>query len=121
MSEGELWALIIDYNDSMMAAMSLYLTVLSGYLIVAYLAGSKLTRMQCSIITVAFVLSAFLFSGAVRGYGYRALFLIGKTSEEYHTWQMMNEPSLLFILTTMAGGVIAALRFMWDVRHPRSA
>jgi hypothetical protein len=121
MSEAELWGLIVEYNDSLMAAMSLYLTILSGYLIVAYLAGGKLTSTQCTIITIAFVLSALLFTWAVRGYGYRAIFLIGKTSQEFHTWQMMDEPSLLFILAIMVGGVIAALKFMWDVRHPKAS
>lgn len=120
MAEAELWGLIIAYNDSMMDATSLYFTILSGYLIVAYLSGANLTRMQSGIITVAFIFAALLFVLAVRGYGYRAIFLIAKTSEEYHTGQMMNEPILLLILTMMMGGILAALKFMWDVRHPKT-
>ncbi len=118
MTEAELWGLIVEYNNSLMSAMTLYLTVISGYLIVAYLAGNKLTSMQSTIVTIAFVCAAILFTWGVRGYGYRAIFLIGKTSEEYHTWQMMNEPSLLFFMVVMTGGIVAALKFMWDIRHP---
>lgn len=58
MTEAELWGLIVDYNDSLMTAMSLFLTILSGYLIVAYLSGANVTRMQSGIITVAFILAA---------------------------------------------------------------
>jgi len=120
MTEAELWGLIVDYNDSLLAATSLYMTILSGYLIVAYLSGENLTGMQSAIITFAFILAALIFVWAVRGYGYRAIFLIGKTSEQYQTSQMMNEPSLLLVLAIMMGGILAALKFMWDIRHPKT-
>ena len=40
----------------------MYLSVVTGYLIAAYLAGSKLKQSQASLINTFFVVSAFYFS-----------------------------------------------------------
>jgi len=39
MTEFEAWTLLVDFNTAAMNGVALYMTVASGYLIVAYLAG----------------------------------------------------------------------------------
>lgn len=41
-------------------ALSIYLTVLSGYLVVAYLIGNKLSRFQANALTFLFICFAFV-------------------------------------------------------------
>ncbi|HAJ76212.1 MAG TPA: hypothetical protein DCM64_07125 [Gammaproteobacteria bacterium] len=45
-----------------MTATSLYLTVVTGYLVVAYIAGEELTKFQQTLITTLFVSSSLFFA-----------------------------------------------------------
>ena len=67
MTEVEAWTLLVDFNTAGMNGMALYLTVASGYLIVAYLAGKQLTTYQVALISVMFVVFALLFTYGVIG------------------------------------------------------
>ena len=58
MTEYELLDLIASGNDRMTDMFSLYLTLLSAYLIVAYIAGSKLSASQFAGLTVLFLFAA---------------------------------------------------------------
>jgi len=120
MTEAELWGLIVEYNNTVLSTFALYLTLISGFLIVAYLVGEKLTKWQAAIVTLGFVLSTSLFTFAAYGYGSRAIFLIGQTSDPYRSGITMTYPALLAIVLMLVLGVIASLKFMWDVRHPKT-
>ena len=50
--------LVVEQLGGANGAMTLYLTVTSGYLLVAYLAGKELTRLQVAIITRLYVVFA---------------------------------------------------------------
>ena len=64
MTEYELLVLIASGTDQMADIFSLYLTVLSAYLLVAYSAGSKLTALQFGGLTGLFL---FASSGQALG------------------------------------------------------
>jgi hypothetical protein len=121
MTEAELWTLIVEYNVAMLSTFALYLTLISGFLVVAYLVGEKLTSWQAAIVTAGFTISASFFTFAVFGYGTRAVFLIGKSSSEYQSIVMTSYPALGVMLSIFVLGIFASLKFMWDVRHPKSA
>jgi len=120
MTEAELWELIVEYNNIVLSTFALYLTLVSGFLVAAYLVGEKLTKWQTTIVTLGFVLSTALFTFATYGYGSRAIFLIGKTSELYRSGITMSYPALWAIIFILFVGVVASLKFMWDVRHPKT-
>jgi len=96
-------------------AMSIYLTVTSGYLLVAYLAGKDLTRMQAAIITTLYAVFASFNTIAVVTHFDRAVYF-GHTYGAGLTphWPMYGI-GILFSL-----GILACMKFMWDVRHPKS-
>ena len=97
MTESELWELIVTYNGNAMTGVTIYFSALTGYLIVAYMIGNRLTAMQSAIITVGFVVFQLLMIFATLGLVSRAVFLIGKTSEEYRSGIMVNESFALRI------------------------
>ena len=120
MTDAELFNLIAEFNIAGMTAMALYLTAASGYLLVSYLVGANLTRLQLVVITGLFLwFSLFLTYGTV-GYFGRAL---------YFFEQLQVKPPGIgmnyWVLVLSAGfeffGVFACLKFMWDVRHPKTS
>jgi len=122
MNEGDmgLLELVVEFNVAGMTAMTLYITVMSGYLFVAYMIGIKLTRLQCAIITGLFLwFSVFVTLGTV-GYFARATQLKGLFSDftpsgiTMDNWVTYSSSGLEIV------GIFAALKFMWDVRHPKT-
>jgi hypothetical protein len=64
MNKAELVESIIGYYGLAGDTLSLYITVISAYLIVAYLAGHKLERSQMAIISILFVVMSTTMSYA---------------------------------------------------------
>ena len=97
------------------SAMGLYITITSGYLLVAYLAGKDLTRMQAVIIAVLYVTFATFNTIAVVRY-FQSAFYFGHTYGAGLTpyWPVYGLGSLFAL------GILACLKFMWDVRHPKT-
>lgn len=119
MTEAELWELIIAYNTGVLTGITIYFSALTGFLIAAYMIGDKLTVLQSMIITVGFVIFQTLISFGTIGMGTRAVFLIDKTTEEYRSGIMINDAVVTALTLLLIGGVAAAIKFMWDVRHPK--
>ena len=117
MTEAELWELIIAYNGGLLDGIAIYFSALTGYLIAAYMIGEKLTGLQSAIATVGFVVFESLITFGTIGQASRAVFLIGKTSEEYQSGIMISGTVVIVLTCLLVGGVAAALKFMWDIRH----
>jgi hypothetical protein len=62
MTEYELVESIGVYASNSLQALSLYLTMVSAYLIVAFMAGDKLARRQVITINTLFIIGALLFT-----------------------------------------------------------
>ena len=97
------------------SAMGLYVTVTSGFLLVAYLAGNELTRLQTVIISVLYVTFAVFNTIAVVSY-FQNAFYFGHT---YGAGRMPYWP-VYGLGTLFSLGILASLKFMWDVRHPKT-
>jgi len=122
MTEYELLDLTTSTIASMYDAVALYMTIVSGYLLVAYLAGSNLTRVQTTIISTLFVFGAGLQIWGLISYQI--------ANEEYLAAKAMISPltpyqqtlasqDAGFIISSILGaGVFASLYFMWSVRRP---
>ena len=108
-------SLVADMNGYALTAMSLYVTGVSGYLLVAYLIGSKLTTVQVAIFTVLFlVFSGFMTYGAFGFFENAHLF-----SREYGRAYARPWAGDMALITQI-GGIWASIYFMWIVRHPKN-
>jgi hypothetical protein len=107
--------LVVEQLSAANGAMTLYVTVTSGYLLVAYLVGRDLTRLQTTIITVLYVVFAAMNTFAVVSF-FQSAFYFGNTygAGLAPSWPAYGTGTL-FIL-----GILACLKFMWDVRHSKT-
>ena len=117
MSEADLLESSANYMGLSLDVLSLYMTITSGYLIVAYLAGSKLTSLQITIVSTLYV-----FMGVVCTYGLFGLLSRATQLSTQHAAMSGNLTTYassvipLVLSATMAGGIVASLVFMWNTR-----
>ena len=98
-----------------MEAITLYLTILSGYLIVAYAVGRDLSTFQAIIITAIFVVFASFFVT-----GTYEFFNTANVTHKLLSPETYPERARLYsywIVGTQIAGIIAALAFMYDARR----
>jgi hypothetical protein len=118
MTEAEAVEAATAFWNLFITMMTLYLSATSGYLVVAYLVGGKLTFTQVFTISCLYVLFA-LFSvyGSV-GFALRGI--------DYVAEMMKHRPDALFfgraegvtfLAILLVSGIFASLKFMWDVRR----
>ena len=123
MTAYELNDLMMSWYAMMGQDANMYLALVSGYLIVAYSIGARLSSVQAMIIDVFFavwtashVMAIFSEMGAVLDIQQMLIDM------EAYSFQSPNQS--LAIASVFAaiqiGGIIAALYFMWTVRHPRT-
>lgn len=120
MTEYELVDAIAAYSSNLVTFFTVYLTLLSGYLVTAFVAGPRLSSAQVSILNVGFFISACLLTFSVAGagiirahYTLELLELVADSPQRPVRWLVVAFPIL------MAGGVLASLYFMWSSRHPK--
>ena len=106
--------LVTELLGNSISVVGLYLTVLSGYLLVAYLAGRELSFLQTTIITTLFV-SFSIFNTVVMVSYLQTAYFYG------HTYGLARLPGWATEVSAimLAGGILAAVKFMWDIRHPK--
>jgi hypothetical protein len=97
------------------SAMSLYLTANSGYMFVAYLRGKELMVLQVVIITTLFVFFVSANTIATASYMHNAVYY-------RNTYGLGRVPSWGGgVMSTIQGlGILASVKFMWDIRHPKA-
>ena len=121
MSEAELFeAGQFAYSNSL-AAFAIYITLLSGYIVVAYIVGEKLVGSQTVIINTLYsllmftVLAAFVSFARV-GYENNYLALEMSTLRKVAPLPLVAELAVV----VMVFCYLASLKFMWDIRHPKN-
>ena len=123
MSAFELNDLMMSWYAMMGQDANMYLALVSGYLIVAYSIGAKLSSVQAMIINVFFavwtgshVMAIFSEMGAVLDIQQMLIDM------EAYSFQSPNQSLAIASLfaAIQIGGIIAALYFMWTIRHPKS-
>lgn len=118
MTEYELIEAIIGYNESVPGWLGLYMTTLTGYLIVAYVVGKQLTRSQMIIISTCFAIFAVLCTYSAVANSTRILEFTNELRKLNPTRQFAMRDSVLYAVTfVLYAGIAVALKFMWDIRH----
>ena len=122
MTEAELIEALMAAQDLAGSSISLYLTTVTAYLLVAYFVGASLDRVQTIIISILFIVFAVSFLAAVQTSLDNALSLGNELQEFRPDWFLLaSTPFNLLCLIIDTGGVIASLYFMWHIRHPKTA
>ena len=115
----ELYDLFISLQGEAQTTSGLFLTVVSGYLVVAYLVGKSLTRLQVMIVTGIFM----VFTTAQIGGHFTTMLYLTELAQNIDAMSGGSLPArvwpLLFLFIN-ASIAVASLKFMWDVRHPKS-
>ena len=120
MTEQELAGLISDYSSQGGAFFALWITIVSGYLIVAYLAGSSLKRSQVFILNTFYVwVSSLVMVGFYGSFNTQAHYTRELKLMEPDSPQMMTYDLAVSVTIASVLGIFATLRFMWDIRHPK--
>jgi hypothetical protein len=97
------------------------MTALSAYLVTAYILGAKLTRSQTTIINTCFVVFSALGIFAVRGSGMRCLEFVAEVQAiNPERGFALTSEVLWVIFSAMLLGIFVCLKFMWDIRHPKT-
>ena len=116
--------------------LTLFYSLLFGYLLAAYAVGKKLSTVQAAILTVLY-LAAVIYN---RFYGFillresqftmsRGEQMIQATSPSEVATAAISLPALTedqssvlaFVIVFVVLAVLASLFFMWSVRHPKEA
>ena len=118
MTEAELIQTAQEVWGNYISTMSIFVSIVSAYLIVAYIAGKKMTRSQVIIINILF--------GLFASYGINAMFGFSSIATEMATLAIEaspqrtvkgNEYAPIFTLCALIPIVLACFKFMWDIRH----
>ena len=115
---------ILMMGDGIASHIAIYLTLISGYLIAAFLAGNRLSKVQVSIATALYTL-AYLFQSLLLLAYFRA------ASRNIDYYQTLNPDAGVGLIGDMGGGYlglivvilvyIASIWFMWNVRGARNS
>lgn len=112
--------LMVEFNVAAMTAMGMYLTTATGYLVTAYLVGRQLTSIQAIIITGLFLWFNLFMAFGTLGYFSRAAYFYSMLQTPPPGIQM-NSVIIFVAVGFQLFGIIACLKFMWDVRHPKES
>lgn len=118
MSEGELIQATQATWGNVISLIGITITILSGYLIVAYVAGRDMSRSQVVIVNTRYVLIFSLMLMSVYTLTLRATEM-GQLSIEASAQRSLGpRPEIPFLLLAVFSFcLLASLKFMWDVRQ----
>lgn len=121
MTEAELHEIAALFSTGAMTAISIYLSTISAYLVVAFVVGSKLTRSQLTVISTLFIMGALFFTYGTAGFFIRQIPIVEQLATLHPDQHYaVNSASVMTIAGIQILGVLACLKFMWDVRHPKA-
>lgn len=83
MTQAELWQLHLLAVSNGITAFGVLLTLITGYLVTAYFAGSRLSRYQATVVSILFVLGAGLDAFMIITETRRAYFFIDQLNLEF--------------------------------------
>lgn len=121
MKEAELLVAGLSAYANSLAAFAVYVTMLSGYLVVAYMAANQMTRPQTIIVNILYsllsaVIAAAFYNFAQAGYENTQLAIAMSTQRVVGPMPMVAETALVVIMFCY----LASLKFMWDARHQQN-
>ena len=121
MTEYELVDAIASFNSGAGSWSAMYFTILSAYLVAAYLAGAQLSHSQMLIVSGAFVVAASMCCFVAVSHTLRSLEFANEVRVLNPSRDFAVKPWVPLVWgALLSAGVLIALKFMWDVRHPKT-
>jgi uncharacterized membrane protein YqjE len=117
MSEYELVDLLNSTMSLLLSGLVAYISIVSAYLVVAYLAGSKLTKQQAIVVSLLLIFGAGLCIFALWGVSTRVGFTVlalNAVNPGYPVAFGAGYREALVVSCVL--GLIASLHFMWKIR-----
>lgn len=103
-----------------LSAFTVFLSVVFAYVVSAYLVGAKLTRTQVRMLTFVFVIVALFIIWGMAAYVNGGVRLSQQafpdTDVRFFATRSWLAP---FVFGVGIVILLVALKFMWDVRHPK--
>jgi hypothetical protein len=123
MSEYELIDAFTSLVSIMQGSLTLYLSVITGYLVLAFVVGEKLTRFQVVIISILFI----IFAGGFLVGSQNHMSELIKLGVEIRAMgregfgESYTANTTLFNLVVDLFGIFASLAFMIQSRKPKAS
>ena len=120
--EGMLEVSFVTWGN-VLTCLTLLISLISGYLVVAFVAGDRMTSSQVFIVNSVYLLMILLvlygtaaFVGKAHGFEEIAYSMAGKEFDSF----VPRGDIALSIVVIFGLAILASLKFMWDVRHPKT-
>lgn len=119
MSQYELLELAQSALSNSTASYAIFLSIVSGYLITAYLVGANLTRTQVGLLTILFLLVTAIATWAMSAFVYWAdQYSTMARGESVPSTILSTQPFLPILVATVNILTVAGcLFFMWNIRN----
>ena len=112
---------VIALGDLQASHVAIYLTLLFAYIIVAYIAGSQLTRLQAVLVTSLFIAASSWEVFSIATQSIATGFKVAQLAEiGGQVGKAPSQPSFWVLALLWAVGCVTALAFMWSIRHPKT-
>jgi hypothetical protein len=121
MTEAEMLEIVQSMWGNYLSTMSIFISVISAYLIIAYMAGDKLTKAQMALVNVLMGIFCSIGIAAMHGYSTSAteLTLLSLEMSTQRTQIGMTTVPLITLLV-FPPLILASYKFMWDIRHSKT-
>ena len=126
MTGAEWFEAYTNASSNGLTALAILLTLVSGYMVIAYLVGEKLTVFQVTLVNSMYVLSGSTL--LLSNYGS----VLDSTTARTQAGLVVSELAMIMgidasptLLASLVAGIntlfiVISLLFMWQVRHPKS-
>jgi hypothetical protein len=111
----------LGFSNSL-AAFAITLTMATGYLVMAYIVGKKLTTSQLWILNILFLCVMLMVAAAdftALQNAIRAAHEAGKLSPAWETSAELNMKTAYLSLAVNLFLICGCLKFMWDIRNTK--
>jgi hypothetical protein len=106
-----------------LSSLSVYFSLIFGYLLAAYFVGANLTRAQSVILTLLYLSTLVLNRSA-----FLSIQLAGKDinmglmelNPDARPIFLLSDAGIVFGTAVSAALIVSTLYFMWSVRHPKT-
>jgi hypothetical protein len=115
--------LVQEQGSLAISSLSVYFSLIFGYLLAAYFVGANLTRAQNVILTLLYLSTLFLNRSAFLSIQLGGQDIIMGLMELYPDARpifLLSDAGIVFNIAVSAALIVATLYFMWSVRHPKT-
>ena len=119
MTEYEIIDLLQQRYSELGSLSTQYFTLVSAYVVVAYLAGSKLSKLQLSIVSTLYVIWAVSNSAAVWNATNTSNYYLATLREMESTFPDSTSVPVMYgyLILVQGGSLLGSLYFMWATRR----